>query len=40
MRGCGCDFTPVNKETEEIKYTDALAEQFAALESRIRPKTK
>lgn len=31
MRGCGCSFTPVeNKETEEIKYTDALAEQFAA----------
>lgn len=31
MSGCGCSFTPVeNKETEEIKYTDALAEQFAA----------
>ena len=27
----GCSFTQVeNKETEEIKYTDALAEQFAA----------
>ena len=31
MSGCGCSFTQVeNKETEEIKYTDALAEQFAA----------
>ena len=29
MSGCGCSFTPVeNKETEEIKYTDALAEQL------------
>ena len=31
MSGCGCSFTPVeNKETEEIKYTDALSEPVAA----------
>ena len=29
MSGCGCSFSPAEEIKEEVKYTDALAEQFA-----------